>query len=143
MAKEKWLLVILAVALIATGIYHWVDTAPTWNLYHKEYPMVRSVEEFDSLMLEVEGDVDQNFRVHYPINSAEARDTLDSYLRDPSVMRCFVDAWAWVWEGSNMTPQWAIVRQWRDTWRSFDYAAPETKQAQFCMMGFSPTPLLP
>jgi hypothetical protein len=141
MTKEKWLLIALAVILVSVGIYHWVGTAPTWYLYHKEYPMVHSVDEFDTMMSQVREDVDQNFQYHYPIDSEIARDQIDSYLRDPGVVGCFVHAWAWVWEGSDMNPSWLVVRQWEDTWREFDYTSKKVQQAQFCMMGFTPTPI--
>ena len=150
MTGTKILVMLLVAVVISAAIYLWVASAPTWYLYHRSFGEIRSVEEFDSLMGEVEINAAQNFNV-YHIDSSRARDQVVGQLGTIGYDDCGqygyiesfnVDAWAWVWEGCGMNPAWEVVNQWRDTWRSFDYASPETKEAQFCMAGFSPVPLL-
>jgi len=149
MTRTKVLGILLVVSIIVAAVHQWVASAPTWYLYHRDFGEIRSVEEFDSLMDDVEVDVAQNFNV-YRIDSSQARDRVanelgvveyDDYGQFGYIESFDVDAWAWVWEGSGMSPDWEVVDRWRDTQRSFDYALPETKEVQFCMMGFSPAPL--
>jgi len=133
MTRNKWLIVVLAVSVVAVGVYHWVSTAPEWSLYHKYYGNVTSVEEFDSLMSEVETDAARNF-MEYPIDSSQIRQEVasrlgtigyDQYGQLGYIESFGVDVWAWVWEGSGMNPDWEIVDYWRDTWRRFNYSSPE------------------
>lgn len=149
MTREKWTLIALLVVLTVGGVYQWVSTAPTWSLYHREFSMVTSVDEFDDLMAQVQGDVAQNFGYGHPIDSASARETIalglpgDGYGPlgpNTRVAGYFVHGWCWVWDGAGIQPGWSVVRHWRDTWRKFDYASPKTKEAQFSMMGFTPSP---
>jgi len=150
MTREKWSLIVLLVVLVVGGVYQWISTAPEWSLYHREFSMVTSVDEFDALMAQVQGDVIQNFGYGRPIDSASAQETIalglsgDGYGPlgpDTKTVGYFVNGWCWVWDGAGMNPNWHVVRRWCDTWRTFDYGSPKTREAQFSMMGFTPAPM--
>ena len=148
---NKWRLAIVAILLLAVAAYQWVSTAPTWTAYHRCYGMVMSLDEFDVLMTEIEDDVAANFHKH-SINATQARKDISFYLDDDAapivdkhgnygyVDRFEVNAWVWVWDGADMTPEWNVVGEWRDTWRTREYKRPEAKQAHFSMMGLAAAP---
>jgi len=149
---NKWRLITLAILLLGIGIYQWVSTAPTWTAYHKYQGYVTSLDTFDVLMVDIETDVAENFH-KYSINTDQAREDMAFYLNNYSepivdeygnygyIEGFEVHAWAWVWDGAGMAPDWEVVEKWRDTWRTLDYSLPKTKEAQFCMMGLTPTPM--
>ena len=66
MTSNKWRLVIMGLLLLVVGIYQWVSTAPTWTAYYRCYGEVTSLDEFDTLMVDIEADVAANFHKHEP-----------------------------------------------------------------------------